>query len=206
VAKLDAFLERPQDALARYRGESVNDRYARAIAYYRVPDLKRAVTLVDGLIAEQPDDPYFHELKGQMLFENGRVAEAVAPYQDAVRHRPDSALLRFGLARALIERGRDGDLAEASALLEEAVRIEPLNAGAWRFLGIAEGRRGREGPAAMALAEQAVLLGKQDDAMLYVRRARQLVPPGDASWYRLQDLERAAEELESEEDPRRRRR
>jgi predicted Zn-dependent protease len=138
-----------------------------------------------------------------MLFENGRIAESVEPYRNAVRYRPDSALLRFGLARALIEQGRDDDLAEAAALLEETVRIEPNNAGAWRFLGIAEGRRGREDLAAVALAEQAVLLQNRDDAMLYIRRAKQLVPSDDPSWYRLQDLERAAEEIE-DRDPRRR--
>ena len=63
--------------------------------------------LVDGLIAEAPKDPYFHELKGQILFENGRIAESVPPYREAVRYRPDSALLRYGLARALIEGGSD---------------------------------------------------------------------------------------------------
>ena len=52
------------------------DRYARAIAYYRIPDLPKALALVDGLIAELPKDPYFLELKGQILFENGRVDEA----------------------------------------------------------------------------------------------------------------------------------
>lgn len=203
VVKLDAFLDEPARVLGRYRGDSLTDRYARAIAYYRVPELDKALELVDGLIRERPEDPYFHELKGQMLFENGRVGEAVAPYRQAVRFRPDSALLRFGLARALIEQGQTADLEEAVALLEEAVRIEPRNAGAWRFLGIAEGRRGREGPASMALAEQAVLLGNGDDARLYIRRARELVPPGDPSWYRLQDLERVADEIEAS-DPRRR--
>lgn len=203
VAKLEGFLDTPAQVLARRQSDSVPDRYARAIAYYRVPDLGRALELVDGLIRDEPDDPYFHELKGQMLFENGRIGEAVAPYREAVRNRPDSALLRLGLARALIEQGREDDLSEAAALLREVVRIEPTNAGAWRFLGVAEGRLGREGPAAMALAEQAVLLQNRDDAQLYIRRARQIVEPDDPDWFRLQDLARAAEEIE-ERDPRRR--
>lgn len=203
VAKLDAFLDNPTQVLTRYAGNSLTDRYARAIAYYRIPDLDKAIALVDGLIGEHPQDPYFQELKGQMLFENGRIDASVAPYREAVRYRPDSALLRFGLARALIEQGRDADLDEAAALLQETVRIEPSNAGAWRFLGIAEGRRGREGPAAVALAEQAVLLQNRADAMLYIRRAKQLIATDDPNWYRLQDLERAAEEIE-DRDPRRR--
>lgn len=201
VAKLDAFLGDPTQVLERYRGDDATGRYARAIAYYRYPDLKQALALVDGLIQEFPKDPYYPELKGQMLFENGRIGEAVEPYRVAVRNRPDSALLRLGLARALIEEGREENLSEAAALLREVVRIEPENAGAWRFLGVAEGRRGRDGPAAVALAEQAVLLRNREDAQLYVRRAEALVPRDDPSWYRLQDLARAVEELEPAERP-----
>jgi predicted Zn-dependent protease len=196
VAKLDGFLSNPAQVLNRRQGDSLPDRYARAVAYYRLPDLEKALGLVDGLIAEHPQDPYFHELKGQMLFENGRVADAIPPYRQAVRYRPDSALLRLGLARALLEDGRDEDLGEAAALLQEVVRIEPTNAMAWRSLGIAEGRRGREGPATLALAEQAVLLGNRKDAELYVRRAQQAIEPSDPSWFRLQDLARAVEEME----------
>jgi predicted Zn-dependent protease len=50
---------------------SVSARYGRAIAYYRIPELKKALDLIDGLIQQEPNNPYFHELKGQMLFENG---------------------------------------------------------------------------------------------------------------------------------------
>src|SRR4051812_32905769 len=69
-AKLIAFLQPPASVLGRYKenDRSLVARYARAIAYYRFPDLKRALPLIDGLIAEHADDPYFFELKGQMLF------------------------------------------------------------------------------------------------------------------------------------------
>jgi predicted Zn-dependent protease len=195
VAKLDGFLGNPQQVLRRYASDSLTDRYARAIAYYRIPDLDRALATVDGLIAEHPDDPWFLELKGQMLFENGRTREAIEPYREAVRARPGAALLRLGLARALLEQNDPKADAEAAALLQETVRLEPRNAGAWRFLGIAYGKLGNEGAASLALAEQAVLMGNREDAMLYLNRAGQRVKPGDPEWYRLEDLRRAAEEL-----------
>ena len=168
VAKLDGFLSDPTQVLQKRASDSVPDRYARAVAYYRIPDIPKALALVDGLIADVPKDPYFYEFKGQILFENGRVNEAIPPYRDALHYRPDSALIRFGLARALMESGRDEDLTEAAAMLREVVRIEPQNGGAWRFLGIAEGRLGNEGAASLALAEQAVLVGNRKDAELYL--------------------------------------
>ena len=60
------------------------------------------MTLADeigALIAEHPDDPYFHELKGQMLFENGRIAQALPAYETAVGLLPEAPQLRLGLAQ-----------------------------------------------------------------------------------------------------------
>jgi predicted Zn-dependent protease len=195
VAKLDGFLSDPQDVLRRRTGDSVADRYARAVALYRVPDVEGSIGLIDGLIASEPKNPYFYELKGQILFENGKVAAAVPPYREAMRHRPGSALIRMGLARALLEQSDAASNQEAVSLLEEATRLEPGNPGAWRFLGIAYGKLGQEGQASMALAEQAILVGEKDDARLYLRRAQQGIEPGDPKWIHLQDLLRTVEDM-----------
>jgi predicted Zn-dependent protease len=129
-----------------------------------------------------------------MLFENGRLDEATTAYRESVRLKPESALLRVGLAQTLIETGEEGANAEAISLLEEAVRLEHDNAGAWRLLGIAEGRAGNQGDSAIALAEYALLAGREDDARLYLQRARKQVRPGDPSWLHLEDLSQAVEQ------------
>ena len=122
VVKLQAFLLDPREVLQRYKtNDTLLGRYARTIALYRLPDLPAALEGIDALIAEYPDDPYFHELKGQMLFENGHIEEAIAPYRKAVELRPDAPLLRVGLAQALIESGAPDADAESIAHLEEAV-------------------------------------------------------------------------------------
>ena len=195
VAKLDAFLNDPRQVLVRYEGRNdLPARYARAIAHYRLPDLGTAIAEIDQLIAEYPNDPYFHELKGQMLFENGRIQEAIPPYREAVRLAPESPLLRIGLARALLESGEAGAEVAAIDHLEEAVAREQANPGAWRLLGIAQGRSGREGLSALSLAESALLTGKKEDARLYARRAEAKLDPADPSWIRLQDVLRVLEE------------
>ena len=193
VAKLHAFLDDPGRTLERHQGDGLVDRYARAIAFYRLPDLDRALAEIDGLIETYPDDPYFHELKGQMLFENGRVAAAVEPYRRAVGLKPVS-LLQVGLAKALIETGEGTAVAEAIDNLEAAVRGDSTNAGAWRLLGIAQGRSGEEGSASLSLAEWALLTGKPEDAKLYARRAEVTIGPNDPNWLHLQDILRVIEE------------
>ena len=172
---------------------SLTDRYRRAIALYRIPDLDKAVAEIDGLIADYPDDPYFHELKGQMLFENGRIDAAIMPYRESVRLKP-APLLRIGLARALVESGDREAGFEAIDQLKTALSGEPDNAGAWRLLGIAQGRAGEEGDASLSLAEWALLTGKEDDAKLHARRAENRIGPDDPGWLQLQDILRAIEE------------
>ncbi len=190
VAKLDGFLAPPEETLARYDAsdKGVAARYARAIAYYRIPELDNALALIDGLIAEAPQDPYFHELRGQMLFENGRAAEALAAYREAVRLAPHAGLIRIELGRAAIDAGAREALAEAVRNLREVVRRSPRSARAWYWLGIAEGRSGRPEFADLALAEHALLIGDVGRATSLAGRAVRRLPENSADWHRAQDI------------------
>lgn len=193
-AKLDGFLKPPAQVLKRYSGDGEVARYARAMAL-RDTDLPKSVALIDGLIKERPKDPYYLELKGQILFEAGKIKDSVPPYREAMRYKPDSALIRIGLARALVETNDAAAAEEAATVLREATRLEPRNAGAWRTLGIAEGRIGNQGESSLALTEFAVLVRNKRDAEFYRRRAEQYIKPGDPSWVHLQDLKRVIEDM-----------
>ena len=188
-AKLDAFLNAPAQVLAKYKesDSSVPARYARAIGYYRIPQLKQALALIDGLIAQAPEDPYFRELKGQMLFENGRVNDALGPYERAVALKPDNALLKIELAQVQLESGDPAQVPKAMTLLNNAAAFEGDNAELWRLLAIAYGRSGNMGMMALSLAEQGMADGKYGDARQQAVRALKLLPPG-AQRQRAQDI------------------
>ncbi len=195
-AKLYAFLESPVRTLRRYpeTDTSFVARYAQAIAYYRRPDLGRAIPLIDELIAERPEDPYLHELKGQMLFENGRAEEALAPYREAVRLLPHP-LLQISLAQVQIELGTPDMLEEARQNLSNALKIEGDNGFAWRLYATALGRLGEEGLAAYAMAEHALLGQRLPEAAYYANRAEQLLPQSSPTWLRTQDIKAETERL-----------
>lgn len=193
-AKLIAFLNPPSQALQQFPASdtSVAARYARAVAYYRVPDLKKALELIDGLIQQEPQNPYFHELKGQMLFENGHVADAVGPYQEAVRLKPDVALLRVELAQVEIETGNPALNKDALGQLKQADRFESQNPDTWRFLAIAYGREGDIGMSALSLAEQAMADGDKTMARQQAQRAIKLLPAGSPGRLRAEDIQQEA--------------
>lgn len=190
VAKLFAFLEPQARTLQRYPegNDSVAARYARAIAYFRRGDLTRARPLIDSLLAESPQDPFFHELKGQMLLENSRIPEAREAYEQAVALAPDEPLITLSLAHALVESGRPEDLKRAEAVLRRTLNQEPRNSFAWRLMGMSQGRRGMEGHAAYAMAEYALLTGDPAQAAYHVGKAQRLIPQSDPLWLRLEDL------------------
>ncbi len=189
--KLIGFLETPERVFNNYYRADDNGleaRYARAIAYYKIPDMPAALAAIDGLIAEQPDDPFFHELRGQMLFENGRIREALPSYERAVELFPVSGLLRVELAQALVELGERRADEAAIVHLKEALRQEDPSSQIWRLLAVAYGRTGNRGMTLLALAERSMLQNKKDEALGQAERAGRLLPNGSPGWLRAQDI------------------
>ena len=190
VGKLRGFTEPTARTLRRYKetDTSVEARYARAVAFSRRPDLDRALPLIDGLLAEYPHDPYFHEFRGQMLFESGRASEALASYTMAAQLNPDSPLILRGLAQAQLELEDPALLEGAIANLRAALHHGATSPFAWRQLAIAYGRNGQMGESALAMAEEAMM--KNDDAAArhYAQRAEKLLPKGSPGWLHANDI------------------
>jgi len=197
--KLNAFLSPPSSTLATYpeKDQSVLARYARAIAYYRMPKLDKALPIIDGLIHDFPKDPYFRELKGQMLFENGRIADSVQPYEEAVRLAPEAPLLRISLAQTYIESNDPKTNKRAIAYLNDALRSEDKETNGWHLLATAYGRDNQMGMAALALAEEGLSAGKKKDATQQASRAKALLLKNSAAYSRAEEIQREAEKIEN---------
>lgn len=189
-AKLIGFLE-PQYVVARRYPKSdtgVPAHYARAIAAYRIPDLPTALGEVDTLIKTEPNNPYFYELKGQILFENGRTADAVPVYQQAVRFAPKEPLIKTSLAQAMIATGDHALNKSALKTLEDALRQDPDNPLGWHQIAIAYARDGQIGMADLATAERLYRQGDPIQARHTATRALCQLKPGTPAWRRAQDI------------------
>jgi len=195
-AKLLGYTD-PTRALVQHRDgdATLEGRYARAFAFYRRGEIARALPLVDSLLAEYPNDPYFNETRGQFTYESGKPRDALPYYEKAVANLPDNALLRVGLAGAALATEDPSLLAKAIEQLEQAQRRESSSAELWRLLAVAYGRDRQLGMSALAQAEQALLLGRRVDARAHAERAERLLPAGSPHILRLQDIKNAAERL-----------
>lgn len=163
-AKLYGFVE-PQRVGWIYseKDNSIPSLYARAIAAYRTSHKDKALSLADALIAKERTNPWFHEIRGQMLRDFGQLHEAAKSYREALRHAPDAALIRIDLAQVLIEMPQ-GDHAEAERQLDEALKTEPRSGIIHRLYATLYGRQGDEARARYHLAEEAILKGRAAEA------------------------------------------
>ena len=189
-AKLAGFLYPAKKVSALYpiTDTSLPARYARAVTAYKDGRFKEALSQTDALIADHPNDPYFYELKGQILFETGKAAEAVAPYQKAVSLLPDSILLRLGLIQAQIEKDDPDSLSEAEKSLSLFSNMSHEIPLIWRLQAVVYGRTGRQGLASYALAEYNLALGNQKQALSFAKRAVEQLPDTMAAAMRAQDI------------------
>ena len=188
-AKLIGFVD-PKKATIRYpeSDQSVPAHYARAYAYHVGAYPDKALSEADALLRTNPDDPFFLELKGQILLESGRPAEAIAPLREATRRAGDQPLIAAMLAHALISTEKREHFAEAKRLLKEAVNRDNQNPFAWYQLGIIYDREGDLSRAALATAERNNLEGNPKLALASAEMALRGIPQGTPDYLRAQDI------------------
>jgi predicted Zn-dependent protease len=189
-AKLFGFMERGDAVARRYpiNDQSLAAKYSRAIATYRHSDLRAAITQIDALIAIQPSNPYFHELKGQAFLEGGKAAEAVAPLQRAIGLAPQPALIQVLLAQALNAQNSPKSADEAVTLLRTALAREPESADGYAQLAMAYGRKGDLAQADLASATAAMMRGDGATARQIAARAKTRFPVGSPGWVKADDI------------------
>jgi predicted Zn-dependent protease len=189
-AKLYGFLDRPDTVYRRYplSDHGLPARYARAIAAYRLGNTREAQAQIDSLIQTEPNNPYFYELKGQVLNDSGHPAEAIAPLRRAVTLAHAAPLIDIMLGQALIATNNAKNAQEAVPLLREALAREPEQSEAYAQLAMAYGRQGDLAQADLAAAQAAYNRGDLATARQLAARAKTRLPVGSPAWVRADDL------------------
>ena len=172
IDKLRAYTAAPQTLLQTpERLAPENRTYGQAVAHFRRGDLKAALGLIDTALTVAPDDPFYHEFRGDVLISMARPAAAAEAYQTAVNLRPDSPQILLNLGRALLATGERASLARAIEAITAALTGEPNWAFAYRQLAIAYGRAGKLALADLNLAQEALLMQDRQQAARMAKRA-----------------------------------
>ncbi|KUJ80785.1 peptidase M48 [Ruegeria marisrubri] len=193
--KLSAFTRAPSWTFRRAPEEKERDiRLMReAAAHHQNRNLEKSLAAINGALEIRPDDPFYHELKGQILLENRRVEQAVAAYKRAVELAPRDSLILAGYGRALLGAGR---AKEALEVLEAARARDYRNARLMQDLGLAYAQTGNNGMASVVTAERYAMQARFADAGIHAKRAIGLLPEGSPGWQRAQDVLIASERMQ----------
>jgi predicted Zn-dependent protease len=189
-AKLVGFTWTSDKVLRRYpmSDQSLPAKYARAILAYRTGKPAEAQKQIDALIAANPGDPYFHELKGQSLLDVGNQAAAVASFRKAVALAPNSSILKILLGQAIIAGNRASDAPEVIKMLTPAVQKEPDMAIGYRSLARAYALTNDIAMAQLATAQGLFAEGNYGEAREQAARAQAKLKRGSPAWLRADDI------------------
>lgn len=188
-AKLIAFSSHP-NAVARVypsSNTSLPAQYARAIAAMKSRG-KGALKDIDALIRQQPDNPHFHELKGQTLLESGSPREAIPSFQRALALRPNEGQFHIWLGYALVGANDKSLLPEAERVLRAGIQRDPNSGIAYSQLAIALGRQGKQAEADVATAQGLAMAGDFEGARRYAARAQKNLKRGSPAWLQADDI------------------
>jgi len=190
VAKIIAFTNSPGKTLLLYpkSNKSIDAKYARAIAYLRLPDFDKGMKEINDLIANNSQDPFFPELLGQMLFENGQIYESLSALQKASDLLPNNPIILLSLSRAQIEFSGKLENNKAIVNLKNILLNMPENIAAWKLLSIAEARNNNISLAQLASAESYYLLGEYELAIKFAKKSRISFKKNDPSDIRALDI------------------
>ena len=188
-AKLLGYID-PRQAVLRYpeSNQSIPAHYARAYAYHQGGYPDKAEAEADALLAKDPHDPFFLELKGQILLEDGKPKEALAPLREATEGSGNAPMIAAMLGHALVETNDPKNFGEAKQILKVAVNKDNEDPFAWYQLGIIYDREGDQPRASLATAERNNLEGNPKMALASAQMAMKGIQPGTPDYLRAQDI------------------
>ncbi len=189
-AKLEGYVLAPKDVFNRFPLTDASEpaRYARAMAYSRLPDLKKALVEINSLIRDEPANPYFYEVLGQIYVNMAKPELGIPAFQKAVDLLPDAPQLRVGLAAAQIATDQVSFAKPALKNLKAALLVENDDPFAWYETAQAYSNLNNQPMADLSTAEQMYAVGAYDKAAQFARRAQRGLAQGSRDWERAGDI------------------
>jgi predicted Zn-dependent protease len=188
-AKLLGYID-PKQAVIKYpeSNQSIPAHLARAYAYHLGGYPQKAEAEANTLVAKDPNDPFFLELKGQILLEGGKPKDAIPVLREAVQRSGEAPMIAAMLGHALVATEDPKNFTEAKQILKVAVNRDNQDPFAWYQLGIIYDREGDEARAQLATAERSNLEGNPKLAYASAQVAMKGIPAGTPDYLRAQDI------------------
>jgi predicted Zn-dependent protease len=190
-AKIAGYLDRPQTVMGNYPMSNMTlpAKYARAISKNCQGRCAQSMADVDALIREQPNNPYFHELRGSLFYYGGQYRDAIPSLRKALQLvGGEDSLMQANLAQALVATDDSAMIDEALPLLRKSVVRDGDNARAYHTLATALSRKGQVPQAEYAAAQANFIEGNLKQAQIFAKRAQTKLAQGSPEWNRAEEI------------------
>jgi len=189
-AKLEGYVLPVNEVFNRFplSDKSEPARYARAMVYSRKPDFQKALAEIQSLITDEPQNPYFYEVLGQIYVNLAKPELAIPAFQKSVNLLPNAPQLRVGLAAAQLATERADMAQPALANLKAAAFTENDDPYTWFETAQAYGELNNQPMADLSTAEEMYAVGAYPQAARFARKARQGLSQGSRDWERANDI------------------
>ena len=184
-AKLEAFIENPEVTLTRYKNQNDElSNYKKSIALFRKGKVDESLALLDPIINDKDKIllkrdaalGFLYELKGQILFESGRIQDSILAYNQAIKildaHDAAQAKIAFASGILALQQNDSDLLGRAIKRLKEAEVFENESPFLFKQLAEAYSKIGDDGRSLLALSEFNLLIDDKEKCRKYAKEAK----------------------------------
>lgn len=190
-AKISAYTQGHNAAMRLFgrNSRSAPALYADAIGTFLSGNPRAAVAKIDALAKAAPGNPYFQEMRGEILLKAGRPEQAAQAFATALQLDPNkSGIIQIGYGQALMATDKPELVRKAVGELRTGLSRNRDYAAGYRHLAQAYGKLGNIGEADLATAEGHFHSGNIRDAKIFAARAQQRLAKGSPGWLQAQDI------------------
>ena len=172
-AKVNGFFLNDKQLKSIYKdNKNIESLYAYSHRNYRVGKIEDALILVNKCIEFDANNPFFYELKGQILFENGKIRESIPQFRKAIQLMPNEKSFRLFLAKSLYHTKNKNSYNESIKILWSYIKEDDFPYDAWHYLGLNYGKLKKHDYSSYALAEKYLLVNQIKNAKIHIQRVK----------------------------------
>ncbi len=188
-AKLHGYTHPYHETEAVYNSNTDADLYATAVSSYSQGDHNKSIEKLEILIKNNPLNPFYKELLGEIYFSNNNFKKAAKYQKEAINKiKKDNDLYYMMLGNYLLSHDEIDQTVEGIKFLKKSLHLNPKNAYSWYLLARAYAETEQLSLANYATAERYFLIGERalsyDFAIKAVKNIEEYTP----EWYRSSDL------------------
>ena len=199
-AKLFGFSHSADETKAVYKSDEDIDKYAKAVSSYFSGDHDISINLLEQLILNNPENPFFRELIAEIYFSKHNYELAIKNQEISIKLlNEENDLYYMMIGNYLLANTSQSDYLGSIKFLKKSLRLNPKNTYSWYLLAKAYAEIDNLPLAEYATAERYYLTGNYEMAHQFAVKSLKNIEKNSTEWYRANDLLNIISNMQSQD-------